>query len=84
MKFTDNEEADIYAWCVSQGITLEIGKLSLCDLRNFRYSEVTGHKRKYQIYYGEDKDSFSVIYEDPKEAAIKFVELKKRIRWRNK
>ena len=79
MRLTREQEINLYSWCLHEGVDLEYGKLSLCDLRNFHYSDVKNN-RKYQVCYEDGKNSFTMIYEDVDKAVEKFIELKKRIR----
>jgi len=77
MKLTKKQEINLYAWCLHEGLSLEYGKLSLCDLRNFNYSQVKNN-RKYQVHCEEHNNIFSLIYDELEPAIEKFIELKKR------
>lgn len=79
MELTTKEEISLYAWCIKQGLSIQYGKLSLCDLRNFRYSHVK-NDRKYQVHCDDHQYEFSGIYEDLKPAIVKFIELKKKVK----
>jgi hypothetical protein len=73
------QEISLYMWCIDQGVNIEYGKLSLCDLRNFRYSNVYNN-RQYQVHCEDSRHPWSMIYDDLHIAVIKFIELKSRVR----
>ena len=79
MKLTREQEINLYAWCLHEGLSLQYGKLSLCDLRHFRYSNLK-NDRKYQVHCEDGQNNWTMIYDDLKTAIIKFLELKKRVR----
>lgn len=76
MNVTEDQEKLVYQVCIEQGLSLQYGKLSLCDLRNFRYSHVK-YDRKYQVHCEDARCEHSMIYEELEPAVEKFVELKK-------
>jgi hypothetical protein len=79
MKLTKAQEKSLYAWCMEVGLSIEYGKLSLCDLRNFKYSEV--HKeRKYQVHSDDARYPWSGLYDDISNAIEKFMELKQKVK----
>lgn len=79
MELSKKEEISLYAWCIHQGLSLQYGKLSLCDLRNFQYSQVKNN-RKYQVHCDDYQYSFSGIYEELQPAIVKFIELKSKVK----
>jgi hypothetical protein len=81
-ELTQEQKVNLYMWCLDQGVSLEYGKLSLCDLKNFRHSNIRDDRR-YQVHCEDVRYPWSMIYEDMHAAVIKFLELKgrtKRIR----
>jgi len=78
-KLTNKEEKSLYEWCLDQGVNLEYGKLSLCDLRNFQYSNVR-NDRRYQVHSDDNKNPWSMIYDETGPAVTKFMELKTRVK----
>jgi len=74
MILTKKQEIMLYEWCISQGVNLQYGKVSLCDLRNFNYSQVYNNRR-YQVHSDDPKCQWSMIYDELKPAVQKFVEL---------
>lgn len=72
---TKDQQLNLYMWCVDQGVNLEYGKLSLCDLRNFRHSFLRDD-RKYQVHCDDPRCTFTGIYESLEPAVRKFLELK--------
>jgi len=79
MILTKKQEISLYAWCIHEGINIEYGKLSLCDLRNFHYSEVKNNRR-YQVHSDDRVYPWSMIYEDLEPAIVKFMELKRKVK----
>jgi hypothetical protein len=79
MKLTKSQEVFLYEICIDEDISLQYGKLSLCDLRNFRYSDVK-NDRKYQVHCDDYKYPWSMIYDELKPAVRKFVELKEKVK----
>lgn len=79
MELTKKEEINLYSWCLFQGVSLEYGKLSLCDLRNFNYSQVK-NDRRYQVHCEDYRNPFSAIYDEVEPAVTKFIELKSRVK----
>lgn len=73
------KQKQIVMWCISNGIDLQYQKLSLCDLRNYRYSMVK-NDRRYQVYCEDKSYGWSGIYDDLSAATNKFLELKSRLR----
>lgn len=78
-ELTNKEEKSLYAWCLNQGVNLQYGKLSLCDLRNFQYSNVR-NDRKYQVHCDDPKNQWSMIYDEVSPAISKFMELKMKVK----
>jgi hypothetical protein len=76
---TKAQEQNLYSWCIQQGVNLEYGKLSLCDLRNFRHSQIR-HDRRYQVHCDDVKWAHSMIYTDILPAVNKFIEIKSKIK----
>ena len=79
MILTKKQELILYQACVEEGINLQYGKLSLCDLRNFNYSQVYDN-RKYQVHSDDYKYPWSMIYDDIMPAVQKFLELKYKVK----
>ena len=79
MNLTKKQEMSLYAWCLQMGLNIEYGKLSLCDLRNFRHSHVK-HDRCYQVHCEDKTYPWSMIYDTMRPAIIKFMELKKKVK----
>ena len=79
MNLTKDQEKNLYAWCIHEGVNLEYGKLSLCDLRNFRHSQIR-HDRRYQLHCDDPNWGLSMIYTDILPAVSKFIELKSKIK----
>ena len=78
-ELTDRERVELIKWAVMEGIDLQYGKLSLCDLRNYRYSNIRDD-RKYQVHSEDRRYPWSGIYDDLDPAARKFLELRRRVR----
>lgn len=79
MKLTKQQERSLYAWCLKMGLDISYGKLSLCDLRNHRHSQVRDDRR-YQVH-SEDYDyPWSMIYDEIEPAINKFMELRTKVR----
>ena len=76
---TEREQVSLFEYCIEQGIDLQYGKLSLCDLRNYRYGNVRSN-RKFQLHSEDRRYPFSAIYDELKPACHKFLELKKKVR----
>jgi hypothetical protein len=74
-----DQEKNLYAWCLHEGVNLEYGKLSLCDLRNFRHSHVR-YDRRYQLHCEDPIYGCSMLYDDLGPAVNKFVELKSKVK----
>jgi hypothetical protein len=74
-----DQEKNLYAWCLHEGVNLEYGKLSLCDLRNFRHSQIR-QDRRYQLHCEDPTYGCSMIYTDILPAVSKFIELKKKVK----
>jgi hypothetical protein len=79
MSLTQSQRINLYAWCLEEGVSLEYGKLSLCDLRNFRHSSLKDNRR-YQVHCEDHTYPWSMIYEEVEPAIIKFLELKTKIK----
>lgn len=79
MSLTKKQEIALYRLCINEGVNLEYGKLSLCDLRNFRHSHIR-NDRRYQVHCEDYQNEFSAIYDELRPAVIKFIELKQRVR----
>lgn len=79
MNLTKKQEMSLYAWCMEMGLSIEYGKLSLCDLRNFRYSNVR-NDRCYQVHCEDKTYSWSMLYNDLESAITKFMELKTKVK----
>lgn len=75
---TEQQQVQMFKWMIEQGIDLQYGKLSLCDLRNYRYSNV--RDRRYQVHSEDRNLPFSMIYDELLPACNKFISLKKRCR----
>lgn len=67
------------AWCLEEGLTIEYGKLTLCDLTNYRHSQLYDGRR-YQVHCEDPKYPHSGIYEEIEPAIEKFLELKRHVR----
>jgi len=69
-------EFDIIKYCVEHDMSVNYGKLSICDL-----SLSSGYKgnRKYQVYM-ETKQRFAENYTNLGDAVTKFIELKQQMR----
>ena len=76
---TKAQEHNLYSWCVQQGVNLEYGKLSLCDLRNFRHSQIR-YDRRYQVHCDDPTYGCSFIFDTLSSAVNKFVELKSKVK----
>jgi len=79
MKLTKAQEKNLYMWCIHQGVNLDYGKLSVCDLIHFRHSQLRDGRR-YQVHCEDSKAPWSKIYDDLSPAIEKFLELKRRIK----
>ena len=79
MQLTLQQEMLVYEYCINQGIDLQYGKLSMCDLRNFRHGELKSDRR-YQVHSDDPGNPWSMIYSELRPAIMKFIELKKRVR----
>ena len=71
------EQKQLYKLCLGQGVDITYGKLSLCDLRNYRYSNVKDD-RAYQVHSDDPKNPWSMIYDNIDPAVARFVDLKSR------
>ena len=76
---THVQQKNLYAWCIEEGNSIQYGKLSLCDLRNFQYSDVYDD-RKYQVHCDDQKFPCSKIYNEIGPAIEKFLEIKKKVK----
>lgn len=79
MKLTKDQEKSLYAWCMKTGLDISYGKLSLCDLRNHRHSQIN-HNRRFQVHSTDQNCPWSMIYEDIEPAINKFMELKTKVK----
>ena len=79
MTISHERKKQLYEWCLQDGLSLEYGKLSLCDLKNFYYSNVYDDRR-YQVHCEDPKYGHSMIYDDVHSAIEKFIELQKRVK----
>ena len=79
MNLTKKQEINLYCWCIHEGVNLDYGKLSLCDLSNFRYSHLKDDRR-YQVHCEDTGYVWSAIYDDLNAAVNKFVEIKNKIK----
>ena len=79
MKLSHEDKKSLVAWVLKEGMSLDYGKLSICDLRNFRHSTVYDN-RCYQVHCEDNRCVWSGIYEDVEPAIEKFLELKKKVR----
>lgn len=79
MKLTHEQRKSLIAWALDEGMSLDYGKLSLCDLRNFRYSNIF-QDRRYQVHCEDSRCPWSGIYNRLEPAIEKFLELKKKVR----
>ena len=78
-KLNKTQEKLLYQWCIQEGVNIEYGKLSLCDLRNFNYSQVK-NDRKYQVHCEDNNCPWSMIYDTLSPAVNKFIELKVKVK----
>lgn len=72
------EQHSVIKACINLGIDLQYGKVSLCDLRNYRYSNVKD-QRRYQVHSDDYKNIFSKIYDDLDDAVYRFIDLKSKV-----
>ena len=72
-------EKQIAKHLLEEGIDLSYGKLSICDLRNYRHSHVRDDRR-YQVHCDDAKCEFSGLYDEVEPAVEKFFDLKRRVR----
>jgi hypothetical protein len=79
MKLDNNQRKALIAWCMEEELSIEYGKLSLCDLRNFRHSSVY-QDRRWQVHSEDSKYPWSMIYDELGPAIEKFLELKRKVR----
>jgi len=79
VKLTHKDKKSLMAWCLREGLSIEYGKLSLCDLRNFRHSAVYDN-RCYQVHSNDGRYPYSCIYDSVEPAIEKFLELKRKVR----
>jgi hypothetical protein len=75
---TIQQQAGIIGYMIQEGIDLQYGKVSLCDLTNYKYSEVR-HNRRFQVHSEHPKHPWSMIYDELGPACMKFLELKKKV-----
>jgi hypothetical protein len=79
MNLTHEQRKSLLAWCLSESYSIEYGKLSLCDLRNYRYSNVR-NDRRYQVHCEDYQYPWSKIYDSVGPAIEKFLELKSKVK----
>ena len=79
MKLTKQQRKSLVAWCLEEGMSIQYGRLSLCDLRNFRHSHVYDNRR-YQVHSEDSRYPWSAIYDEVEPAIEKFLELKRKVR----
>ena len=79
MNLTKAQKKNLYMWCLTEGVNLEYGKLSLCDLRNFYFSDIYDDRR-YQLHCEDPKFPISKLYDDMGSAVEKFLEIKGKIK----
>ena len=79
MKLNKQQLQQLYKWCLEEGLSIEYGKLSLCDLANFRHSMVYNNRR-YQVHCDDTRAPFSSIYDEMEPAINKFMELKRKVK----
>jgi len=79
MNLNKEQTKALYAWCLKEGLSVDYGKLSLCDLRNFRHSTLYDNRR-YQVHCDDDRCMWSMIYDEVGPAIEKFMELKRKAR----
>jgi hypothetical protein len=77
LKLTQQKE--VIKWVIESGMDIQYGKLSLCDLRNYRYGNVRSDRR-YQVHSDDRNWEFSGIYDELEPAIEKFLYLKPRCR----
>ena len=79
MSLNTQQKRLIYKWLLDEGCSVEYGRLSLCDLTNFRHSHVYDNRR-YQVHSDDTKCPWSAIYEEIEPAINKFMELRRKVR----
>jgi len=79
MKLTHKDRKSLVEWVLKEGMSLDYGKLSFCDLTNFRHSAVYDNRR-YQVHSEDSRYPWSCIYDDIEPAIEKFLELKRKVR----
>jgi hypothetical protein len=76
MKLTTKQRKLLYRWFLEEeGVSIEYGKLTLCDLRNYRHSSVY-NDRRYQVHSDDPNSAFSGLYDDLDSAIAQFIGLK--------
>ena len=78
-QLNNKERKMLIQWCMDENMTLEYGKLTLCDLRNFRYSQLY-MDRRWQVHCEDSRCPWSMIYDELEPAIEKFLELKNQVR----
>jgi hypothetical protein len=73
------EQKVLYKLCITQGVDVIYGKLSLCDLKNYRYSSVIDN-RSFQVHSDDSKYPWSMIYDNLDSAVSKFIDLKSKVK----
>lgn len=79
MSLSTQQKRLIYKWLLDEGCSIEYGRLSLCDLTNFRHSNVYDNRR-YQVHSEDSKYPWSKIYDEIEPAVNKFIELRTKVR----
>lgn len=79
MRLSHKQKKSLVAWALEEGCSIEYGRLSLCDLRNFRHSHLYDNRR-YQVHCEDSKYPWSGIYDEVGPAIEKFLELKRKVR----
>jgi len=79
MSLTKQQKMMVYKWCLDEGLNIEYGRLSLCDLTNFRHSHIYDNRR-YQVHSEDSKYPWSCIYDEMEPAINKFMELRRKVR----
>ena len=79
VKLTKAQRKNLYLWCLEEGISIQYGRLSLCDLTNFHYSDVYNNRR-YQVHCEDPKYPWSRVYDRAGPAVEKFLEIKRKVK----
>ena len=79
MRLNHQQRKQLVAWCLLEGLSIEYGRLSLCDLRDYRHS-IIFDDRRYQVHSDDKKHPWSGLYDEMEPAIEKFLELKQQVR----